>query len=155
MPDSLAVAVADASSGRVALVEAVLRPFWARLAVQYLLKLFVFAPTTPPKQPPLAPRRRVTPRRPGDGTSRACFFTSLRASPLRSEVLQPSGAIVVVGQKSVTQYVFPQPPRHCTELANERWRAHPRLVHESGNRHKRPAYTGQESGQKWTRKSFS
>ena len=35
VPDNLAGAVADASSGRVALVEAVLRPYWARLAVQY------------------------------------------------------------------------------------------------------------------------
>jgi hypothetical protein len=35
VPESLAGAVADASSGRVALVEAVFRPFWAKLAVQY------------------------------------------------------------------------------------------------------------------------
>ncbi len=35
VPESLAGAVTDASSGRVALVEAVFRPFWAKLGVQY------------------------------------------------------------------------------------------------------------------------
>ena len=109
VPESLAGAVADASSGRVALVEAVLGEIG-----RSILKLSVFAPTAPPKQPPLAPRRWVTLWRPGNGTSRACFSTSLRASPLRAEVPQPSGAIVVVGQKSVTQDVFPQPPRRCS-----------------------------------------
>ena len=33
--EGLADAVADASSGRVALVEAVFGPFWAKLVVQY------------------------------------------------------------------------------------------------------------------------
>jgi hypothetical protein len=79
-----------------------------------VLKLFVFAPTTPPKQPPLAPRRWVTLSWPGNGNACGRFFTSLRASPLRSEVPQPSGTIVVVGQKSVTQDKFPQPPRRCS-----------------------------------------
>ncbi len=35
VPESLAGAGADASPGRLALVEAVIRPFWAKLAVQY------------------------------------------------------------------------------------------------------------------------
>ena len=36
VPESPAGAVTDASSGRVALVEAVFRPFWAKLVVQKL-----------------------------------------------------------------------------------------------------------------------
>jgi hypothetical protein len=84
-----------------------------------ILKLFVFAPAAPPKHPPLAPRRWATLSRPGNGTSCACFFTSLRASPLRSESgseweREGAGAGASGSGSDFKYYVFPQPPRRCS-----------------------------------------